>query len=37
MQDHLSPGSHTLSCEILGETGDPEGGTTFLIIALMYV
>ncbi|KAJ3723604.1 hypothetical protein DFJ43DRAFT_648958 [Lentinula guzmanii] len=32
--EHLLPGDHILSCEILKETADPGGGTEFRIVAV---
>lgn len=31
----LSPGEHTLTCELLKETADPSGGKEFRLISVM--
>lgn len=31
----LEPGEHTLTCELLRETADPEGGLEFRLISIM--
>lgn len=31
----LEPGEHTLTCELLKETADPEGGLEFRLISIM--
>ncbi|WWC72366.1 uncharacterized protein I206_106328 [Kwoniella pini CBS 10737] len=35
IRDDLTPGSHTLHCELLNETADPKGGKEFRIISVM--
>jgi hypothetical protein len=34
--DGLTPGPHTLHCEVLEHTLDPGGGTEFRIFAVIY-
>lgn len=33
----LEPGEHTLTCELLKETADPEGGLEFRLISIMSI
>nr|ODN86120.1 hypothetical protein L203_04238 [Cryptococcus depauperatus CBS 7841] len=35
IRDDLEPGEHTLTCELLNHTADPEGGKEFRLIAVM--
>ncbi|ODN99353.1 hypothetical protein L198_03195 [Cryptococcus wingfieldii CBS 7118] len=35
IRDDLAPGEHTLTCELLKETADPEGGLEFRLISVM--
>lgn len=35
IRDDLMPGRHTIRCELLAQTHDPDGGTEFRMISLM--
>ncbi|KAK4689994.1 hypothetical protein P7C73_g97, partial [Tremellales sp. Uapishka_1] len=35
LRNDLSPGLHTISCEHMGETNDPDGGKEFRMISMM--
>lgn len=35
IREGLEPGEHTLTCELLKQTADPEGGLEFRLISIM--
>ncbi|WVO17581.1 hypothetical protein L204_105278 [Cryptococcus depauperatus] len=37
IRDDLTPGEHSLTCELLNETADPEGGKEFRLISVMSI